>query len=184
MARSMPSCDLVGALTRTSRFRTLVTILVATQVLDDLRAAGPWLVLAPPDDAFGHWPRARLEALFARSNIEQLVDLAELHVARGLPEREGEPLRSLLGEPIRIADGQVNEGRAHIVSRRRCRNGVLVVVDRVLLPSFAPAHSTVRLSVTPPGGVDALTNANRASYHLPTSLPGSSVPSTQSRCVS
>jgi uncharacterized surface protein with fasciclin (FAS1) repeats len=144
MARSTPTCDLVAALTRTARFRTLVTILVATQVLDDLRAAGPWLVLAPPDDAFAHWPRAQLEALFARSNIEQLVDLAELHVARAIPARRGGPLCSLLGEPLRIApDGHVNEGRARIVGRRRCDNGVIAVVDRVLLPWSALSSTRV-----------------------------------------
>ncbi len=152
MARSMPSCDLVGALTRTSRFRTLVTILVATQVLDDLRAAGPWLVLAPTDDAFAHWPRARLEALFARSNIEQLVDLAELHVARGIPAGEVGLLRSLLGELIRIApDGHVNEGRARILSRLKCENGVIAVVDRLLLPRFGPASIQAAPQAPSPG---------------------------------
>jgi uncharacterized surface protein with fasciclin (FAS1) repeats len=150
MAHSTPTCDVVAALTSTARFRTLVTILVATQVLDDLRATGPWLVLAPPDDAFARWPRLRLESLFARSNIEPLVDLAELHVARTGPGGEAGLLQSLRGEPLHIApDGQVNEGQARVLGRLRCTNGVIGVVDRVLLPRCSPWSTTPASQASP-----------------------------------
>ena len=135
MARTTPPRDVIGALTRSTRFRTLVTLLGASQLDGDLRAPGPWLLLAPADDAFDALPRGLLRALFAPSGIESLVDLAENHVARTVLPRSGGTVATLLGRRVSLQrEGPIASGGARILSWRTFDRGVIAVVDRVLLP--------------------------------------------------
>ncbi len=130
-----PPHDVVSVLTSTPRFRTLVTILVASQVLEDLRAPGPWLVLAPPDDAFAQLPGLMLRSLLSAARVEALVDLAEHLVVRAPFPRGGGRLRTLLGEVVEIdGAGVVDGGAGRVRSVRLADNGTVAVVDRVLLP--------------------------------------------------
>ncbi len=61
-ARLDCAIDVVQALASTPRFRTFVTILVATELIHDLRGRGPWVVLAPSEDVFNGLPRGWLDA--------------------------------------------------------------------------------------------------------------------------
>jgi uncharacterized surface protein with fasciclin (FAS1) repeats len=139
-----PAPDLVGTLASSTRFRTWITILVATQLIDDLREAGPWLVLAPSDVAFARLEERELDGLLAGAEIETLIDLAEHHVARSPTRRIGGPYTSLLGEVFTIgADGRI-DGGARIVARYACANGSIAVVDRVVVPPSLRASRAVR----------------------------------------
>ena len=152
MVHTTQSQDVVAALTRTPRFRTMVTILVMSEILDDLRAPGPWLLLAPPDEAFEDLPPDMLRSLFAGSRVEWLIDLAEHHVARTLPPGTSCSFRSLLGEPLVVDPvGRLASGE-RIVTWQPFDEGIIGVVDRVLLPpSLRTCPSLERGSVA--GGV-------------------------------
>jgi hypothetical protein len=135
MVHARPSEDVIALLTRTPRFRTLVRVLVATHLLDDLRTPGPWLLLAPPDAAFEAIPDAALRSLFVRSRVEALVDLAERHVARVTRPRRGGAFRSLIGDPIVIDAAGRLAGGGRIASWHPFDHGVLAVVDTVQWPA-------------------------------------------------
>jgi hypothetical protein len=121
--------DIPATLARSTRFRTFTTILVATQLIDDLREPRPWIVLAPTDDAFAALPPGLLDALFAPGGVEQLIDLAELHVGCAAPPQLGECVASLLGLPLPLA---LANGENVVLSP--CDNGVVGVVHHVSLP--------------------------------------------------
>jgi hypothetical protein len=135
MVHTSSSRDVIALLTGTPRFRTLLRILVATHILEDLQAPGPWLLLAPPDAAFDALPAGVLRSLFVRSRVESLVDLAEHHVARATRPRAGRTFRSLLGEPLVMdANGRL-AGGGRVVGWHAFDEGLLAVVDRVIWPS-------------------------------------------------
>jgi hypothetical protein len=143
MIHTSPFEDVIAVLTATPRFRTLTRILVASLVLDDLRTPGPWLLLAPPDEAFEELPPDLLPSLFRRADVESLVDLAENHVARAPLPRAGGALRSLLGEPVVVhPSGRLARG-GRIVRWQPFDHGVLGVVDRVLWPPLSSAAARV-----------------------------------------
>jgi hypothetical protein len=101
-----------------------VTILVATELIHDLRDRRPWVVLAPSDDVFEGLPRGWVEGLFEPANVEALIDLAENHVcvASSDPAR----LVTLLGEQV----GELSR----IGHRLTSASGAVIEVDRLLLP--------------------------------------------------
>lgn len=119
-----PIPDVVNTLAASIRFRTWTTILVRTLFVDDLRGRGPWLVLAPTDEAFALLPPGVLEDLFRPSAIEDLIDLAELHIVRSTCP----VARSLSRSFAFVGDG------TRVLARKRCSNGAISVVDRVSLP--------------------------------------------------
>lgn len=113
--------DIVATLVSTPRFRTFVTVLVATELIDDLRGPGRFEVLAPPDEAFARLPHAALAHLFARENVETLVDYAESLVR---PREPGTVVEA-------AADGEL------LV----CTNGIIRVSPRAALPVGASTAS-------------------------------------------
>lgn len=139
-AKPMP--DIVSTLAASLCFRTWTTILVRTLFIDDLRERGPWLVLAPPDEAFARLPAGTLESLFRPSAIDDLVDLAERHIVRSPSARDS----SLLSRKLAF----VGAGRATVLARRACSNGLIVSVDRV---AVGPRLRWGLLSAVPAPGV-------------------------------
>lgn len=127
-----PMPDVVSTLAASIRFRTWTTILVRTLFVDDLRDRGPWLVLAPTDEAFALLPPGMLAALFKPLAIEDLIDLAEAHIVRSaIPVG-----RSLSGSHPFPGYG------ARVLARKRCSNGAISVVDRVCIPPrLLPVHT-------------------------------------------
>jgi uncharacterized surface protein with fasciclin (FAS1) repeats len=129
-----PTNDVLSLLTSTTRFRTFVTVLVATQLIDDLRGTGPYVVLAPTDEAFDALPSGTLSRLMLRANVESLVDLAENHIATHGLSQSGS-VRTLLGTSLRVTANTVSPFGVRIVDRWRESNGVVVAIDHVLLPN-------------------------------------------------
>ena len=119
-----PVPDVVSTLAASLRFRTWTTILVRTLFVDDLRDRGPWLVLAPTDEAFALLPPGMLQALFKPLAIEDLIDLAESHIVLSAVPVGRSPSRS---HPFPDHGGRV-------LARKRCSNGTISVVDRVCIP--------------------------------------------------
>ncbi|MEL7498580.1 MAG: fasciclin domain-containing protein [Planctomycetota bacterium] len=135
--------DIVTTAAKNGSFNTLVNLLVAAELDDDLRGKGHFTVFAPTDEAFKHLPKATIEALLKSENAEQLQDILKYHVLTRtleVPKRNNHPLKSaktLQGELVRFdREGtKVKVNEANIVTRNiRCSNGIIQVIDAVLMP--------------------------------------------------
>ena len=134
------SRDIVDIAVEDGRFTTLVAALQAAGLVDALKADGPLTVFAPTDDAFAALPEGTLEALLA--DIPTLSDILLYHVVEGkvmaadvvaldaAPTLQGQNLS------ITIMDGKVmlNGGSQVIITDLETANGVIHVIDAVLIP--------------------------------------------------
>jgi uncharacterized surface protein with fasciclin (FAS1) repeats len=141
-AAPAPTADLVGTALAAGSFKTLIAAVQAAGLVDALRVRGPLTILAPTDEAFAALPQGALQRLLEPSQREHLVAILKLHLIAGSVTQEqalaaGEAA-SLAGMGLRFVrrDGDVTVNGARIVKADlRCSNGVIHVIDRVLLPT-------------------------------------------------
>ncbi|MFK7819765.1 MAG: fasciclin domain-containing protein, partial [Planctomycetaceae bacterium] len=136
--------DLVATAASNGSFRTLVNLLVATGLDDDLRAKGHFTVFAPTDEAFAKLPPETLKSLLKPENREQLSTILKYHVVAksiSVPKtNRGHRLTSaktLAGPELTFTrkGEQVSVNEAKIVLRNvTASNGYIQVIDSVLLP--------------------------------------------------
>ena len=120
---------------------TLVAALKAAEYLDVVSNAGPFTVFAPTNDAFAKLPAGTVETLVKPENKDKLRNILEYHVAVSTfkPEmlRDGMSLGMANGDNVKISnkDGKITlNGSATIVASVPATNGIVHVVDGVLLP--------------------------------------------------
>ncbi len=120
---------------------TLVAALKAAEYLDVVSNAGPFTVFAPTNDAFGKLPAGTVENLVKPENKAKLRDILEYHVALSTfkPDmlRDGMTLNMANGDNVKISnkDGKITlNGSATIIATVPATNGIVHVVDGVLLP--------------------------------------------------
>ncbi|KMW59553.1 Secreted and surface protein [Candidatus Rhodobacter oscarellae] len=135
------------------RFSTLVAAVSAAGLVETLQGPGPFTVFAPVNDAFAALPDGTVETLLKPENKGQLTNVLLYHVDdRNLPAA-GIPHGSNYFKPIlaserlcitknsggvMIADG-TGEMANVIIADIKADNGVIHVVDKVLLPGTRPA---------------------------------------------
>jgi uncharacterized surface protein with fasciclin (FAS1) repeats len=124
-------------------FSTLVTAVQAAGLVDTLSGPGPFTVFAPTDAAFAALPAGTVESLLQPENIETLANILTYHVVPGLMTAEfldGQRGRVEMvnGEFVRVnATGDavvLNQNVRVIAADVEASNGVIHVIDRVLLP--------------------------------------------------
>jgi uncharacterized surface protein with fasciclin (FAS1) repeats len=122
-------------------FTTLAKALTAAGLVDTLKGAGPFTVFAPNDAAFAKLPAGTLDALINAPSKEKLIALLKLHVISGKvmsAEIKGKSIapRSLQGEDLRIdgANGVTVNGSKIVTADVDCSNGVIHVIDTVIMP--------------------------------------------------
>jgi transforming growth factor-beta-induced protein len=128
------------------RFKTLATALTEAGLVEILNGKGPFTVFAPTDEAFAKLPENTVRDLLKPENRDKLTAILKLHVSAGSVNLSaalaaGEAT-SLQGEalPIAFEDGRVRIGGATLVNADiSASNGVIHVIDSVLLPSTPPA---------------------------------------------
>lgn len=120
---------------------TLVTAVKAAGLVDALVNAGPFTVFAPVNAAFEKLPAGTVDALLKPEKKPELTDILEYHVSVGVYKAEnfmdGQRLGQVNGGNITITmqDGQpVLNGKARILASIGASNGVIHVIDEVLLP--------------------------------------------------
>lgn len=119
---------------------TLVTAVKAAELVDALSNAGPFTVFAPVNDAFDKLPDGTVTNLLKPEQKEQLQDILQYHVALGVYKtenlRDGQILGMVNGKnvTISIVDGKVKVNGANIVASVTASNGIVHVLDAVLLP--------------------------------------------------
>ena len=120
---------------------TLVAALKQADYVDDLSNAGPFTVFAPTNDAFNKLPAGTVDGLMKNDKKADLQNILEYHVAVGVYKtenmRDGQKINMAnLGDiTLSVKDGKVVvNGVANIVASIPAANGIIHVVDAVLLP--------------------------------------------------
>lgn len=120
---------------------TLVTAVKAAELVDALSNAGPFTVFAPTNAAFDKLPAGTVEGLLKPEKKEALTDILQYHVSVGVYKAEslqdGQILGQVNGGNITVSkkDGKIMlNGTATIVASVPASNGIIHVIDGVLLP--------------------------------------------------
>lgn len=120
---------------------TLVAALQAANYVDALTNVGPFTVFAPTNEAFDALPAGTLDHLVKPENQRKLRDILEYHVLLGVYKPgdfvNGRNLGTADGRSVTVAvaeDGTVTINGAKIIGTVSASNGIIHVVDQVLLP--------------------------------------------------
>jgi uncharacterized surface protein with fasciclin (FAS1) repeats len=147
--------DIVDNAVKSADHTTLVAAVKAAGLVETLKGAGPYTVFAPTNAAFGLLPEGTIPTLLEPANKAQLTKVLTYHVVAGrydaaallkairsghgqamLKTVQGEPLTVMLNGDrnivVRDAKGDVADISTYDVVQS---NGVIHVVDKVLLPS-------------------------------------------------
>jgi uncharacterized surface protein with fasciclin (FAS1) repeats len=133
--------NVVQVAVSSSDHTTLVAALKAADYVDALANVGPFTVFAPTNTAFDALPDGTLTTLTKKENQRQLRDILEFHVLLGVYKMEdfvnGRKLGTAHGASVIVEkseDGTVLINGGKIVGSVQASNGIIHVVDKVLLP--------------------------------------------------
>lgn len=119
---------------------TLVAALAAVNWIDALANPGPFTVFAPTNAAFEALPAGTVENLLKPENLGQLRSILLHHVMVSVYEpsaiRDGMSLAMLEGGPTTASKSgdQITIDGANVIASVRAGNGIVHVIDKVLLP--------------------------------------------------
>ncbi len=122
-------------------FTTLLAAAEAAGLVETLVGEGPFTVFAPTDEAFAALPEGTVEALLEPANQEQLQQVLLYHVVPGKvmstdlsDDMEAE---TAMGQAVTIDldDGVTVEGATVVSADIEASNGVIHVIDTVILPT-------------------------------------------------
>ncbi|HSQ16175.1 MAG TPA: fasciclin domain-containing protein [Anaerolineales bacterium] len=126
------------------RFNTLVAALQAADLVETLQGEGPFTVFAPTDEAFAALGDT-LNTLLLPENKQQLTDILLYHVVPGavlaadVVALDGQMVDTALAEKqlavsVDMGNVYLNENVQVIITDIEASNGVIHVIDAVLLP--------------------------------------------------
>lgn len=136
--------DLLETAVNAGSFKTLVKAVEAAGLVDIIKSPGPYTIFAPTDEAFAKLPEGTLEGLL--EDKEKLKKILLYHAVFGevleenLAELDEAP--TVEGSVVAIAhtDGyQVNEAKI-VKTDILADNGVIHIVDTVLMPAMVSGH--------------------------------------------
>ncbi|MHC5051881.1 MAG: heme-binding protein [Planctomycetota bacterium] len=145
-----PSRDLVDTAVAAGDFETLAAALKAAGLVDALKGQGPFTVFAPTDEAFSRLPAGMVEQLLEPANRARLQAVLTYHVVPGRVLSKdllgATAATSLEGRALSFG---LRVGEANVVNADiECANGVIHVIDRVLMPPASEAAPASGHSVT------------------------------------
>ncbi|WP_421824644.1 fasciclin domain-containing protein [Flagellimonas oceanensis] len=119
---------------------TLVAAVQAAQLENVLVNAGPLMVFAPTNAAFDALPEGTVEDLLKPENKESLANILKYHVTPGNYSKDFLKNFKKLGQAndqnvaVETKEGEVYVGGAKIIASIPAGNGIVHVVDKVILP--------------------------------------------------
>jgi uncharacterized surface protein with fasciclin (FAS1) repeats len=133
--------DIVDTAVAAGSFKTLVAAVTAAGLVDTLKGAGPFTVFAPSDEAFAKLPEGTVADLVKPENKAKLTAILTLHVmavmvmAADVAGKKLSPA-SLQGQELHVdgTNGVTVNGAKVVTADIACTNGVIHVIDAVLLP--------------------------------------------------
>jgi uncharacterized surface protein with fasciclin (FAS1) repeats len=141
-----PMKNIVQVAAEAGSFNTLVAAVKAAGLVETLSGPGPFTVFAPTDAAFAKLPAGTVEALLA--DKEKLTSILTYHVLSGkvyaadIVKANGATPKTVNGLPLDVVvrGGKVYVNGVHVVTADvQASNGVIHIIDAVLLPEKAPA---------------------------------------------
>ena len=144
--KKTPMKNIVQVAIEAGSFNTLVTAVKAAGLAETLQGPGPFTVFAPSDAAFAKLPAGTIESLLA--DKAKLASILTYHVVPGkvmagdIVKANGATPTTVNGMPLDVVvrGGTVYVNGAQVVSADiAASNGVIHVIDAVLLPKAAPA---------------------------------------------
>ena len=136
--------DIIDTAVAAGSFKTLAAAVTAAGLVPTLKGAGPFTVFAPTDEAFAKLPAGTVEALLA--DLPKLTVILTYHVVAGkvmaadVMTMDGKSAATVNGAMVSIStnDGVHLNGLSKVVTTDiECTNGVIHVIDSVLLPPTA-----------------------------------------------
>jgi transforming growth factor-beta-induced protein len=150
VAKKVAAKSIVDIAVSNPDFSTLVTAVKTAGLVETLNGPGPFTVFAPTNAAFAKVPKATLDAVLADKKM--LTDILTYHVVAGkvlsvdVAKLDGKSAKTVNGAEVKIAvkDGKVflNDNVMVTATDIVASNGVIHVIDAVLLPPAAPAAAT------------------------------------------
>ena len=163
--------DIVDTAVDAGSFGTLVAAVGAAGLGETLKSAGPFTVFAPTDAAFAALPAGTVESLLLPENKAKLASILTYHVVSGkvmasaAVTLDGKAVSTVNGASLKVSvkAGSVFVDAAKVVTTDiECTNGVIHVIDAVIMPTAAPK---------PPVAINGWTpDANKFAWGLPGSL--------------
>ena len=132
--------DIVETAVAAGEFKTLVAAVQAAGLVDTLQGTGPFTVFAPTDDAFAKLPASAVADLLKQENKAKLQGVLTYHVVAGkvlaADVLKIKSAKSVQGQELKIdtADGVKVDGANVVQTDILCTNGVIHIIDSVILP--------------------------------------------------
>ncbi len=133
--------DIIDTAVAAGNFKTLAAALAAAKLVDTLKGTGPFTVFAPTDEAFAKLPAGTVDALL--KDVPKLKSILTYHVVGGkvmaadVMKMDGKTAKTVNGADVTVSteggvklNGTVGVTKTDIA----CTNGVIHVVDSVLMP--------------------------------------------------
>jgi len=120
---------------------TLVAALKQAELVTSLSNAGPFTVFAPTNEAFNKLPAGTVDGLMKDDKKADLQNILQYHVAVAVYKTENMTNGQIIGQAngdnitLTVKEGKVivNE-TANIIASIPATNGIIHVIDAVLLP--------------------------------------------------
>ena len=133
--------DIVDTAVSAGQFNTLVAAVEAADLVTTLKGDGPFTVFAPTDEAFAALPEGTVENLLKPENKDQLVSVLTYHVVPGKIMSSdiagtATMVESVQGSELDVdaTDGVTVDGANVVTADIETDNGVIHVIDKVVLP--------------------------------------------------
>lgn len=130
-------------------FSTLVAAVKAGGLVETLKGKGPFTVFAPTNEAFAALPKGTVEDLLKPENKAKLVKILTYHVVAGEVKAADvvkvKSAKTVEGSEVKVTvkDGKVLINESNVVKTDIiCTNGVIHVIDKVLLPKQLKSSAT------------------------------------------
>lgn len=130
--------NIVDTAVDAGNFKTLIKAVQEADLVDTLSGEGPFTVFAPTDEAFAKLPEGTIDDLL--KNKEKLTDILTYHVVPDKVMSESvlniTKARTANGKEISIntSDGVKIDNANVTKTDIECSNGVIHVIDNVLIP--------------------------------------------------
>ena len=143
LAPAAKAADIVDTAVGAGNFKTLAAALGAADLVETLKGTGPFTVFDPTDEAFKKLPEGTVAELLKPENKAALAGILTYHVvpgkvmAKDVVKLDGKRAKTVQGGSVgvKVKDGTVSINKAKVVKADiACKNGVIHVIDTVLLP--------------------------------------------------
>ena len=140
--KKAPKKDIVDTAVAAGSFKTLAAALGAAGLVETLKGKGPFTVFAPTDEAFAKLPPGTVEDLLKPENKQKLIDILTYHVVSGKVIAKTavtlDKATALNKKDIALAVVDkaltLNKSAKVVTADIQCSNGVIHVIDTVILP--------------------------------------------------